>query len=223
MKTHLISQAILKYLSGLMFLILLIFIPAGSLDFWKGWLLVGLVFLPMLLIGILLFLYKPDLLRKRLEMKEKEKEQKQIIFLSALLFLATFILAGLDYRFSWLQVPSLITWCASFIFLASYLLYAEVLRENNHLFRIIDVQDQQNVISTGLYGIVRHPMYLATLGLFLSIPLILGSLLAFLVMLLYLPIINQRIKGEEAFLEKNLEGYQEYKNQVTTKIIPFLW
>ena len=220
MKTHLISQAILKYLSGLMFLISLIFIPAGSLDFWKGWLLVGLVFLPMLLIGILLFLYKPDLLRKRLEMK---KEQKQIIFLSALLFLATFILAGLDYRFSWLQVPSLITWCASFIFLASYLLYAEVLRENNHLFRIIDVQDQQNVISTGLYGIVRHPMYLATLGLFLSIPLILGSLLAFLVMLLYLPIISQRIKGEEAFLEKNLEGYQEYKNQVTTKIIPFLW
>ena len=223
MKTHIISQAILKYLSGLMFLISLIFIPAGSLDFWKGWLLLGLVFLPMLLIGSLLFLYKPDLLRKRLEMKEKEKEQKQIIFLSALLFLATFILAGLDYRFSWFQVPSLITWCARFIFLASYLLYAEVLRENNHLFRIIDVQDQQNVISTGLYGIVRHPMYLATLGLFLSIPLILGSLLAFLVMLLYLPIINQRIKGEEAFLEKNLEGYQEYKNQVTTKIIPFLW
>ena len=216
-------QALGKILSGILVLGLLIFLPAWSFRYWQGWLLMGILFVPMFIAGIILFAKNPSLLQKRLNAKEEQQEQKAVIALSGLMFIATFILAGLNWRFGWIPLPDWAVWTAAGIFLAAYILYAEVLRENTYLSRTIEVQEGQKVIDTGLYGIVRHPMYMATLVLFLAMPLVLGSLLSFAVMLLYIPIIAKRIRNEEAVLEEGLEGYREYKTRVKYKVIPFIW
>ena len=202
---------------------LLIFLPAGSLAYSNGWLLMGILFIPMFFAGIVMLFKNPELLKKRLNAKEKLKEQNTVLKLSGLMFIAGFIVAGLGFRFHWYQLPKGIVAVSSVIFLTAYLLYAEVLRENTYLSRTIEVQEKQKVIDTGLYGIVRHPMYAATVLLFLSIPLVLGSLYSFSVFLLYPFIIVKRIKGEELFLEKKLNGYIEYKQKVKYRLIPFIW
>lgn len=216
-------QALSKYLMGLVLFGLLLFLPAGTLEYWNAWVLIAALFGPMLVLGIVLLIKSPDLLAKRLASKEKESEQKTVVALSALMFLVSFILAGLDHRYGWTTLPSWMVWTATGVLLLSYLMYAEVMRENAYLSRIIEVQDNQKVIDTGLYGIVRHPMYSATVFLFLSMPLILGSLMSFVVMLAYIPIINTRIKNEEKVLTKGLAGYKEYKQKVRSKVIPFIW
>ena len=216
-------QALGKILSGILIMGLLIFLPAWSFRYWQGWLLMGILFVPMFIAGIILFAKNPSLLQKRLNAKEEQQEQKAVIALSGLMFIATFILAGLNWRFGWIPLPDWAVWTAAGIFLAAYILYAEVLRENTYLSRTIEVQEGQKVIDTGLYGIVRHPMYMATLVLFLAMPLVLGSLPSFAVMLLYIPIIAKRIRNEEAVLEEGLEGYREYKTRVKYKVIPFIW
>ena len=216
-------QALSKYLMGLVLFGLLLFLPAGTLEYWNAWVLRAALFGPMLVLGIVLLIKSPDLLAKRLASKEKESEQKTVVALSALMFLVSFILAGLDHRYGWTTLPSWMVWTATGVLLLSYLMYAEVMRENAYLSRIIEVQDNQKVIDTGLYGIVRHPMYSATVFLFLSMPLILGSLMSFVVMLAYIPIINTRIKNEEKVLTKGLAGYKEYKQKVRSKVIPFIW
>ena len=219
----LFRRALLKFLSGLLLIGLLIFLPAGSFAYWQGWLLIGILFLPMFAAGLVMMAKNPDLLRKRLNMKEEQSEQKQVIALSGLMFLAAFVLAGLNFRFGWSTLPRWISWAAAVLFLLGYLLYAEVLRENAFLSRTVEVQEHQRVIDTGLYGIVRHPMYSATVLLFLAMPLVLGSLLSFAVMLLYLPIIAKRIRSEEAVLEQGLEGYTDYKSRVPYKMLPGIW
>lgn len=223
MTKQLFFQAITKFFLGLICVGLLIFLPAGTIHFWNGWLLIGILFIPMFAAGIILMFRNPELLRKRLDAKEKETEQKQVVLFSGLIFLTAFILAGLNFRFRWIVMPDWMVWTAAGIFLLSYALYAEVLRENTYLSRTIEVQEDQQVIDTGLYGVVRHPMYMATVFLFLSIPLVLGSPLSFAVMLLYLPIIAKRIRNEEEVLENGLKGYREYKSRVKYKVIPYLW
>ena len=202
---------------------LLLFLPAGSFGYWQGWLLMGILFVPMFVAGFVMLSKNPDLLRKRLNAKEEEKEQKTVVALSGLLFIAAFVVAGLNWRFQWCVLPDWAVWVAAVLFLLCYLLYAEVLRENTYLSRTIEVQENQKVIDTGLYGIVRHPMYMATTVLFLAMPLVLASPLSFLIMLLYIPLIAKRIKNEEVVLEEGLEGYKEYKEQVKYRIIPFIW
>ena len=202
---------------------LLLFLPAGSLRYWQGWLLMGILFVPMLIAGFVMLFKNPDLLRKRLNAKEEEKEQKTVVALSGLLFIAAFVVAGLNWRFRWCVLPDWAVWVAAVLFLLCYLLYAEVLRENTYLSRTIEVQENQKVIDTGLYGIVRHPMYMATTVLFLAMPLVLASPISFLIMLLYIPLIAKRIKNEESVLEDGLEGYKEYKERVKYRIIPFIW
>ena len=219
----LLAQALSKFFLGVLLLGVLIFLPAGSFRFWQGWLLMGILFGPMFIAGLILLAKNPDLLRKRLNAKEEEKEQKTVVVLSGLLFIAAFVLAGLNWRFHWCVLPDWAVWVAAGLFLLSYLLYAEVLRENTYLSRTIEVQENQKVVDTGLYGIVRHPMYMATTILFLSMPLVLASPLSFLVMLLYLPLIAKRIRNEEAVLEKGLEGYTEYKKKVKYRMVPFVW
>ena len=199
------------------------FLPAGTLSFFGGWLFMGTLFIPIFLAGIVMMIKSPDLLRKRLNAKEKEKEQDLVVKLSGLMFLSGFIVAGLDFRFSWLPLPKGVSIGAAVIFLLSYLIYAEVMRENAYLSRTIEVQEGQKVVDTGLYGIVRHPMYSATLILFLAIPLILGSLYSFLIFLCYPFIIAKRIRNEEELLQKELKGYAEYKNKVKYRLIPFIW
>lgn len=223
MDKGLLVQALSKFLAGVALLALLIFLPAGSLSFWKGWLLMGVLFVPMFIAGIVLLLKSPDLLRKRLKAKEEDGVQKKVVALSGILFIAVFVTAGLDWRFDWLVLPDWITLTAAGVFLLSYLLYAEVLRENAYLSRVIEIQENQNVVDTGLYGIVRHPMYMATTLLFLSMPLVLGSLFSFIIMLGYIPAIVGRIKNEEALLKEGLEGYDEYTKRVKYRMIPFLW
>ena len=223
MDRKLLIQGIVKFLAGVVLLGGLLFLPAGTLAWSQGWRLMGILFIPMLLAGIVMIRKNPDLLRKRLNAKEKQAEQQDVLKLSALMFLAAFILAGLNFRFRWIVLPDWISWTAAAIFLISYGLYAEVMRENAYLSRTIEVQENQKVVDTGLYGIVRHPMYMSTLFLFLAIPLVLGSLLSFLVMLLYIPIISKRIRNEEQVLEEGLEGYSEYKQKVKYKVIPFSW
>ena len=223
MTQKLFFQAIIKYLSGVAAVGLLIFLSAGSLTYSNGWLLMGILFIPMFFAGIVMLFKNPELLKKRLNAKEKLKEQNTVLKLSGLMFIAGFIVAGLGFRFHWYQLPKGIVAVSSVIFLTAYLLYAEVLRENTYLSRTIEVQEKQKVIDTGLYGIVRHPMYAATVLLFLSIPLVLGSLYSFSVFLLYPFIIVKRIKGEELFLEKELNGYIEYKQKVKYRLIPFIW
>lgn len=219
----LLLSALTKYIMGLLLVGALLFVPAGTLDFVNGWLFIVLLFVPMLILGAVLFIKSPELLKKRLDAKEKENTQKGVVALSALLFLAGFIVAGLDHRFGWTQVPR---WCvllSSVILLVSYALYAEVMRENAYLSRTIKVQEDQKVIDKGLYSIVRHPMYAVTIWLFLSIPVILGSWWALLCFLPYVAVIVIRITNEEKVLEAGLEGYSDYKKRVKYRIIPFVW
>lgn len=223
MNTKLFISAITKFSLGFIIVALLIFLPAGTIYFPNGWLFIGILFIPMFFAGIVMLIKSPELLKKRLDAKEKHTKQSIIIKLSGLMFIAGFIIAGLGYRFSWYTVPNYIVIGASVIFIVSYIIYAEVLRENAYLSRTIEVQENQKVIDTGLYGIVRHPMYFATVLLFLSIPLILGSVYSFLIFLIYPFIIAKRIKYEEAFLEKELVGYIEYKKKVKYRMIPFIW
>lgn len=223
MTTKLLMQATVKFLSGIVLTASLIFLPAGTFLFPNGWLLMAVMFFPMLLAGIFLFLKKPQLLQKRLNTKETQKEQYDLIKLSALMFLSGFITAGLDFRFGWSALPHSVSLTAAAIFLASYVLYAEVLRENAYLSRTIEVQENQTLVDTGLYALVRHPMYSASVLMFLSIPLILGSLCALLIFLTYPFLIVKRIKAEEIFLEKELPGYSEYKTKVLYRLIPYIW
>ena len=223
MTAKLFFQAIVKFLLGVVLVGALIFWPAGSFAYWRGWLLMAILFIPMFCAGIVMMCKNPALLSSRLQAKEKQKEQDLVVKLSGLMFLAGFIVAGLGFRFSWYCLPIWAVIGATILFLAAYLLYAEVLRENTYLSRTIKVQENQKVIDTGLYGIVRHPMYSATLLLFLSMPLVLGSVYAFLIFLAYPLIIAKRIRHEEAFLEKELPGYAEYKQKVKYRIIPFIW
>lgn len=223
MNKSLLTQALIKLVSGLLLICILIFLPAGSFSFWQGWLFIGILFIPMLIAGVILMRKNPDLLRKRLDAKEKESEQRTVVAMSGFLFLAAFIIAGLNWRFGWWLIPDWAVWVAAGMFLCSYILYAEVLRENTYLSRTIEVQKGQKVIDTGLYGIVRHPMYMATIILFLSMQLVLASPISFFIMLGYIPVIAKRINNEEHVLEEGLDGYKEYKEKVKNKIIPGIW
>lgn len=223
MTKELFFQAISKFALGLILIALLLFLPAGTLRYWNGWLLIAILFVPMFFAGIVMMLRNPELLRKRLNAKEDEAEQKTVIFLSGIMFLLAFVTAGLNFRFGWIVMPRWTAWIAAGVFLAAYLMYAEVLRENAYLSRTIEVQEYQKVIDTGLYGIVRHPMYAATVILFPSMGLVLGSPVSFLILLFYLPIIAKRIRNEEAVLARGLEGYQAYREKVRYKVIPFIW
>ena len=223
MDAKLFSQAIVKFLGGLLIVGLLLFLPAGSFGYGQGWLLMGILFIPMFIAGLIMMKKSPDLLRKRLDAREEQSEQKTVLVLSGLMFLAAFIVAGLNFRFGWIVLPDWVPWAAAAVFLLAYALYAEVLRENVWLSRTVEVQENQKVIDTGLYGVVRHPMYMSTLLLFLAMPLVLGSVLSFAIMLAYIPIIAKRIRNEEKVLESGLEGYAEYKKRVRYKVIPFVW
>ena len=220
---NLFFQAIGKFLLGVVLLGLLLFLPAGSFSYWQGWLFMGILFVPMFVAGLVMMAKNPELLRKRLNAKEEEKEQKLVVALSGQIFIAVFIVAGLNWRYQWILLPDWAVWVSAMVFLACYLLYAEVLRENTYLSRTIEVQENQKVIDTGLYGIVRHPMYSATTLLFLSMPLVLASPISFAIMLLYIPLIAKRIRNEEIVLEEGLPGYKEYKTRVKYKVIPFIW
>jgi protein-S-isoprenylcysteine O-methyltransferase Ste14 len=222
-KNGLFLQAIGKFLLGVIVIGLLLFLPAGSLQYWQAWLLMGILFVPMFCAGLVMMAKNPELLRKRLNAKEGEKEQQTVVKLSGLLFVAAFVVAGLNWRFGWYVLPDWAVWVSAGLFLICYLLYAEVLRENTYLSRTIEVQENQKVIDTGLYGVVRHPMYMATTVLFLTMPLVLASPLSFLIMLLYVPLIAKRMNNEERILEEGLEGYREYKQKVKYKVIPFIW
>jgi len=223
MENNLLTQALAKYFLGVIILGILIFLPAWSLHYWQGWLLMGILFVPMFVAGLVMLAKNPDLLRKRLNAKEQEAEQKTVVKLSGLLFITAFVVAGLNWRFGCWVLPDWVVWVAAGLFLASYLLYAEALRENTFLSRTIEVQENQKVIDTGLYGIVRHPMYMATTILFLAMPLVLASPFSFLIMLGYIPVIAKRIKNEEKVLEEGLVGYAEYKKKVKYRILPFIW
>ena len=223
MDKGLLTQALAKFFLGVILLGVLIFLPAWSFRYWQGWLLMGILFVPMFVAGLVMMAKNQDLLRKRLNAKEQEDEQKTVVKLSGMLFIAAFVVAGLNWRFSWWVLPDWAVWVAAGVFLASYILYAEVLRENTYLSRTIEVQENQKVIDTGLYGIVRHPMYMATTVLFLAMPLVLASPISFIIMLGYIPVIAKRIKNEERVLEEGLEGYVEYKKKVKYRILPFIW
>jgi len=223
MDKKLFIQAITKFILGFIIIAFLLFISAGTLKYWNAWLFISILFLPMLIVGIILMIKNPDLLRKRLNAKEKEDEQKRVLLLGGGMFFCGFVVSGLNYRFQWIILPRWLIVVATIIFLFSYVLYAEVLRENVYLSRTVEVQENQKVIDTGLYGIVRHPMYSSTILLFLSIPLVLGSLFSFLIFLLYPIIMAKRIKNEEQVLEEGLAEYSEYKNKVKYKVIPFIW
>lgn len=223
MDEKLFCQAITKFISGLVMVGVLIFLPAGSFMYWQGWLLIGILFVPMFIAGLIMMKKSPELLRKRLNVKEEETEQKTVIMLSGIMFLAAFVVAGLNFRFDWLVLPKWVSYAGAIIFLVAYALYAEVLRENAYLSRTVEVQRDQKVIDTGLYGVVRHPMYMSTLLLFLTMPLVLGSIISFVITLAYIPIIAKRIGNEEKVLEDGLPGYAEYKNKVKRKVVPFIW
>ena len=223
MGKQLLLSALTKFFLGVILLGALLFFPAGSFSYWQGWLLMGILFVPMFVAGLILMAKNPDLLQKRLNAREKEAEQKTVVALSGLLFIVAFVVAGLNWRFGWWLLPDWVVWVAAGLFLVSYLLYAEVLRENTYLSRTIEVQENQKVIDTGLYGIVRHPMYMATTILFLAMPLVLASPISFIIMLGYIPVIAKRIKNEESVLEKGLPGYKEYKQRVRYRLLPFIW
>ena len=223
MNIKLFLQAIIKYVFGVLIIGALLFIPANSFEYWNAWLFMGLLFVPMFMAGIILMIKNPELLKKRLNAREKESEQKWVLLFSGLMFLAGFIIAGLNYRYEWIEIPNIVIIISSFLFIIAYILYAEVLRENTYLSRTIEVQENQKVVDTGLYGIVRHPMYAVTILLFLTMPLILGSIISFIIFLIYPIIIGKRIKNEEKVLEKDLKGYSEYKKKVKYKVIPFVW
>ena len=223
MTKNLFFQAISKFILGVVVISILLFLPAGTLHYWNAWLFLGILFIPMFLVGIVMMFKNPVLLKKRLNAKEQQTEQSIVIKLGGLMFVLGFVLAGLNVRFKWIMLPDWVSWVAAAIFLCSYLLYAEVLRENTYLSRTVEVQQGQRVIDTGLYGMVRHPMYSVTIVLFLSMPLVLGSMFSFVVFLVYPLLVAKRIRNEEALLEQELEGYAEYKKKVKYKIIPYVW
>ena len=223
MNAKIFAQAIGKFLSGLLLVGILLFVPTGSFAYRQAWLLIGILFGPMFIVGLIMMKKNPKLLQKRLNAKEEQAEQKEVVLLSGLMFSTAFVIAGLNYRFGWIVLPDWVSYAAAAVFLLAYALYAEVLRENTYLSRTVEVQENQKVIDTGLYGIVRHPMYMSTLFLFLSMPLVLGSVISFVIMLAYIPIIAKRISNEEQILEKGLEGYADYKKRVKYKVIPLIW
>ena len=223
MDTKLLVTALVKLISGVVLIGALLFVPAGTYDWWQAWLFMGILFVPMLAAGRVMMAKAPDLLRKRLNAKEKEDEQKTVQTLAGLMFVAAFVVAGLGVRFGWAMFPAWATWVATVVFLAAYVLLAEVMRENAFLSRTVEVQENQTVVDTGLYGIIRHPMYSTTLLLFLSMPVVLGSPFSLVVILAYLPIIVKRIKNEEQVLSKGLEGYTEYMERVRWRLIPGVW
>ena len=223
MTGKLFFQALGKFFAGLIVVSALLFVPAGTLKWSAAWLFLGILFVPMFAAGIVMMIRNPALLEKRLSAKEEQKEQKIVILLSGLMFLSAFVAAGLNYRFGWVPLPDWVSWAAAGLFLAAYLLYAEVLRENVYLSRTIEVQENQKVVDTGLYGVVRHPMYSATLLLFLSMGLVLGSVISFVILLCYIPIIAKRIRNEEKVLLDGLQGYSEYRKKVKYRLIPFIW
>ncbi len=222
-KKQLLISALTKFLAGLVLMGLVLFLPAGTWNYPNAWLFLGLLFIPMLILGIVLFFKAPELLEKRLQSKEKESTQKGVVAASGLMFIGSFVLAGLDFRFGWTNVPAWLVTVAAIVLLASYGMYGEVMRENAYLSRTVEVQENQKVIDTGLYGVIRHPMYTATIFLFLAIPLVLGSWIAFAVMLLYPVAIIARIGNEEKVLEEGLSGYKEYKKKVKYRLVPFVW
>ena len=223
MNSKLFFEAIIKYLSGVLLVGLLLFIPAGTFHFFNAWLFMGLLFIPMFIVGIIMMIKDPNLLKSRLSAKEKEGDQKKVVASSGIMFLVGFVLAGFNYRYKVLLLPKVFVIIGSVLFIISYILYAEVLRENSFLSRTIGVQKDQKVVDTGLYGIVRHPMYAITIVLFLSIPFILNSIITFLLFLIYPYIISIRIKNEEEVLSKELKGYKSYKNKVKYRLIPYIW
>ena len=223
MTLKLFIQALAKYVVGLAIVMALLFIPAGTLSYWQAWLFIGILFIPMLIVGIVLISHNPELLRKRLDAKEKEGEQKSVVAMSSLLFLAMFVIAGLNYRLGWWILPEWLVITGAILFLLGYAMYAEVMRENVWLSRTVEVQDNQKVVDTGLYGIVRHPMYSATLILFLTMPLVLASPWSFVIMLLYVPVVVKRIHNEEMVLKQELGGYKEYIQRIRYRLIPFIW
>ena len=223
MNFKLFIKAILKYLLGLLLVGGLLFIPARTFNYFNAWLLIGILFIPMFIFGIILMIKNPTLLKSRLNAKEKQSEQKLVVGLSGLMFISGFIVAGLNYKYNWIKLPNIVVIISSIVFIIFYILYAEVLRENTYLSRTIEVVDNQKVIDTGMYGIVRHPMYIVTIILFLMIPLVLNSLISFFIFLIYPIIIIIRINNEEKVLEKELKGYNAYKNKVKYRLIPFIW
>lgn len=223
MTVKLFFQAIIKFFLGVVLVGLLVFLPAGSFSYVNGWIFMGVLFVPMFLAGIVMMFKNPYLLERRLDAKEKEAEQSLVVKLSGLMFLAGFVVAGLGYRFDWYMLPKAAVIVATVLFVVAYALYAEVMKENTYLSRTIEVQENQKVIDTGLYGIVRHPMYSVTLLLFISMPVILGSAYSLIIFLAYPFIIAKRIKNEEELLERELEGYKEYKQKVKYRLIPFIW
>ena len=223
MKGGLLKEALIKIIAGIVLMGVLLFLPAGTIRWPEGWLLMIILFVPMFLAGLLMYFKAPDLLRSRLKAKETQSEQKDVIRYSGLMFLVAFVIAGLNYRFGWITMPRAIVWIGAVIFLLAYCLFGEVLRENRYLSRTIEVRDGQTVVDTGLYGIVRHPMYTVTVLLFLSMPLVLNSLISFFIMLAYIPIIVKRIRNEEEVLETELKGYTEYKQKIKYRLLPFIW
>lgn len=223
MDAKLFAQGMVKFVCGVILIGALLFLPAGSLAYWQGWLLIGILFIPMFAAGLVMMKRSPELLRKRLNAKEEQSEQKAVLLLSGLMFIAAFVVAGLNFRFGWLVLPNWIPILFAVVFLIAYALYAEVMRENAYLSRTVEVQENQHVVDTGLYGIVRHPMYMTTLLLFLSMPLVLGSVISFVIMLVYLPIIAKRMRNEEQVLAEGLPGYEEYMKKVKYRVIPFIW
>lgn len=223
MNSRLLIQTLIKFITGLAAFGLLLFLPAGTIHFWNAWLLIGVLFVPMFLLGIILLLKAPELLAKRLNTNEQETEQKQVISWSLVMFVAGFIVAGLDFRFGWSRLPLWLVILAAIFLLAAYALYAEVMRENTYLSRTVEVQENQEVIDSGLYGVVRHPMYFATVVLFLAMPLVLGSMPSFLIFLTYPFLLVKRIKNEELVLERELQGYRQYQQKVKWRLIPFVW
>ena len=223
MDGKLFAAALTKFALGAVIVGVLVFVPAGTIGWWRGWLFMAILFVPMFCAGLVMMAKAPDLLRKRLGADEQEDEQKSVLALSAIMFIAAFVVAGLGHRFGWPELPAWASWAGVVVFLASYVLYAEVMRENAYLSRTVEVQEGQRVIDTGLYGVVRHPMYSATLLLFLSMPIVLGSAFSFVIMLAYLPIIAKRIRNEEEVLAKGLPGYREYMRRVRWRLVPHLW
>lgn len=213
----------MKYLLGVVIVAILIFLPAGSLGYWQGWLFMATLFVPILVAGVVMLVKSPALLESRLKAKEEHREQDVVVKLSGLLFIAAFVVAGFNWRYAWLVLPDWIVWSAAVVFILCYLLYAEVMRENAYLSRTIEIQEGQRVVDTGLYSVVRHPMYTATTLLFLAMPLVLASPISLLIMLLYIPLIIKRINHEECFLKANLSGYVEYTGRIKYRLIPYIW
>ena len=223
MNSALFIRAITRFIAGVLLVGGLLFLPAGTWNYPQAWLLIGILFVPMFIAGLVMMKMNPELLKKRLNVKEEETEQRQVIVFSGIMFLAAFLAAGFSFRYKWLMLPFAVSVAAAVLFLAAYALYAEVLRENTYLSRTIEVQENQKVIDTGLYGIVRHPMYMATVFLFLAMPLVLGSVISFIILFAYIPIIIKRIRNEEQVLAEGLPAYREYMEKVKYRLIPFIW